>query len=123
MLRSSGLYAIPMVMETGMVREDIVAGGGMGLGSEVVYKPWAWLRYEGTPLVPPTQGELSGAPLEEEGAEWPALSVPLRSFHRGDIAQRAPNIEHVKVIGTPRPGRWVVIHTAKGMLWPQTKAK
>ncbi|MFI9630566.1 caspase domain-containing protein [Streptomyces sp. NPDC052042] len=128
-LQNSGLYAIPMVMETGTTKELVMGGGGMGFGSEVDYKPWAWLRYEGTPLVPPSaQDELSGASLEEEEAEWPALSVPLQSFHRGDIAQRAdspdtPGIEHVKVIGAPRPGRWVVIHTANGMLWPCAKAQ
>ncbi|MFE0379496.1 caspase domain-containing protein [Streptomyces inhibens] len=131
MLRSSGLYAIPMLMKTGWVEEIIADGssGGFIDGFKVDDKPFAWLRYEGAPLVPPpTQDELGGVPLEEEGAEWPALSVPLQSFHCGDIAQRAdspdaPNIEHVKVIGTPRPGRWVVIHTPNGMLWPRAKAQ
>ncbi|MFB7499848.1 caspase domain-containing protein [Streptomyces sp. NPDC056161] len=128
MLRSSGLYAIPMVMETGMVAEDVADGFSV----TTVHKPWAWLRYESTSLEPlRTRDELGRAPHQEEATEWPALAVLLQSFHGQDITRRAKGadapdgsaIEHVKVIGTPRPGRWVVIHTANGMLWPRAKAR
>ncbi|MFE7569155.1 hypothetical protein ACFU76_19695 [Streptomyces sp. NPDC057539] len=54
--------------------------------------------------------------------------VPLHSFHWRDIHERSnrsnvPGIEYVEVIGTPRPGRRLVIRTADGMLWPRAKAQ
>ncbi|MFJ5115996.1 caspase domain-containing protein [Streptomyces sp. NPDC088551] len=124
-LRNSGLYTIPMVMKTGMVEE--VSSDGMG--AIELKRPYAWLRYDGAPPAPPRQGEPDEIPPEE--AEWPLwflLGVPLHSFHSRDIHERSdspnrPGIEYVEVIGTPRPGRWVVIRTADGMLWPRAKAE
>lgn len=138
LLRSSGLYAIPMVMETGLVEHVTLGGGGFGLSEIADHRPWAWLRYEGIRPQPWRDDDGDPPPGEAE-VEWPALSVPLMDFHMRvakrfngpmtkDVDERAaapsgPRLEHVKVIGVPRPGRWVVIHTANGMLWPRAKAR
>ncbi|MFF2643720.1 caspase domain-containing protein [Streptomyces niveus] len=119
-LRSSGLYAIPMVMKTGLEEEAIS-------DTLEVKRPIAWLWYDSAPQAPPAQGGSEGIPSAEE--EWPvSLTVPLHSFHLRDIAERSnlsdmPGIEYVEVIGTPKPGRWVVIRTADGMLWPRAKTR
>ncbi|ONK10586.1 caspase family protein [Streptomyces sp. MP131-18] len=114
-LRSSGLYAIPMVMETGMVAESRADGFSV----IEVTTPYAWLRYDGASSPEEAEGERPG---------WPPLGVPLHSLHRQDVVERndrsdPPGIEHVEVVGIPRPGRWVVIRTADGMLWPRAKTQ
>ncbi|MGW2515393.1 caspase family protein [Streptomyces scopuliridis] len=124
-LRSSGLYAIPMVMTTGLVRENVA--GGIS-GAVDVKRPWVWLRYETSLLNRLAQDELRNISPEEEWADWFSIAVLLQSFHWRDIAERCDasdrsEIEHVQVIGTPRPGRWVVIRTENGMLWPRAKAQ
>ncbi|NEW74165.1 caspase family protein [Streptomyces rhizosphaericus] len=130
-LRSSGLYAVPMLMKTGWEEEviaDSSSGGFIG-GFKVDDKPFAWLRYDSAPQAPPAQGEPDGIlPEEEEWPMWRSLAVPLHHFHSRDITERSDRsdrsgIEHVEVIGTPKPGRWVIIRTEDGMLWPHAKAQ
>ncbi|MBB5937561.1 caspase family protein [Streptomyces zagrosensis] len=121
-LYGSGLYAVSMVMETGFVTET----SSDGFGVIELQKPFAWLRYDGAPEASFTRGEPDGMPLEEERSMLPALAVPLHSFHGRYVRERCdrpdkPGLERVEVIGTPRPGHWVVICTEDGLLWPHAE--
>ncbi|MCX5401205.1 caspase family protein [Streptomyces sp. NBC_00102] len=118
-LRAHGLYVIQMGMTTGTDAEDV----SDGFGVTGVKRPYARLRYDGVPEGDPD----AGTPEMDVGLSWVSLKVPLHSVHLRDIVERSdrsgmPAVERVEVIGSPRPGCWVIIRTSDGMLWPRAKA-
>ncbi|MER0241802.1 caspase family protein [Streptomyces sp. HSW2009] len=135
-LRSSGLYAVSMAMCTGRVSEDV----SDGMNAIEVRPPWAWLSYtDAARLRQPWQdghadtSDASDDPDHSDvsavfGDDWLPLAVKLDGMHGRDVDDRCAGgsrsaVERVEVIGTPMPGRWLVIRTASGLLWPRSKAE
>jgi hypothetical protein len=69
------------------------------------------------------------APDTRDFGSPPSLCIRLHRYHRRTRAELMPEDRNppgprpVAVIGDPKPGRWVLIQTDQGMLWPHKRAE
>ncbi|MFE6776471.1 caspase domain-containing protein [Streptomyces sp. NPDC057702] len=121
-LRGSGLYAVSMVMRT----ERLSEWSSDGIVGIELHPPWAWLAYPDaahTPLLPQHGSTNASGVWQTSVGDWQSLAVKLDSAHGRYVDGRPGSaVERVEVIGTPAPGRWLVIRTPDGLLWPRNKA-
>ncbi|MGW0820752.1 caspase family protein [Streptomyces sp. NPDC002845] len=118
-LGDSSANVTPMVMVHGVKRARFYAMAG---GVEDSEELWAYLW-------PKEQRDAHGVP--------PTLSVPLLdSYLRshqyvlqnvlsrdGASVMEGEDWQLVEVIGDPRPGKWILLRTAQGTIWPQGPAR